>query len=48
MTISGGPYNGYVLEVALAESVPEPATVSLLLLGAGAILGGLRLRRRSS
>jgi hypothetical protein len=48
MTISGGPYDSYVLEVALAESVPEPATVSLLLLGAGALLGGLRLRRRSS
>jgi hypothetical protein len=48
MTISGGPYNNYVLEVALAESVPEPTTASLLLLGAGALLGGLRLRRRSS
>ncbi len=48
MTISGGPYNNYVLEVALAESIPEPMTVSLLLLGASAVLGGLRLRRRSS
>ena len=49
MTISGGPYNGYTLDVALAESpVPEPATASLLLLGAGALFGGLRLRRRSS
>jgi hypothetical protein len=49
MTISGGPYNNYVLEVALSESpVPEPATASLLLLGVGALLGGLRLRRRSS
>lgn len=49
MTISGGPYDGYSLEVALAESpVPEPATASLLLLGAGVLLGGLRLRRKSS
>jgi hypothetical protein len=48
MTISGGPYDTYRLEVALAESVPEPATTSLLLLGVGALLGGLRLRRRSS
>ena len=48
MIISGGPYNNYVLEVALAESVPEPATASLLVLGVGALLGGLRLRRRSS
>jgi hypothetical protein len=49
MKISGGIYDGYTLQVALAESpIPEPATVSLLLLGVGALLGGLRLRRRSS
>jgi len=48
MKISGGPYDGYSLEVALAESVPEPATAGLLLLGAGALLGAVQLRRRSS
>jgi hypothetical protein len=48
MTISGVNYNGYYLMVALAESVPEPATAGLLLLGVGALLGSLRLRRRAS
>jgi len=39
MTISGGPYNNYTLNVVLAESpIPEPATISLLLLGAVALL----------
>jgi len=48
MTISGGAYNNYALEVALAESVPEPAMASLLLLGVAALLGVVRLHRRSA
>ena len=48
MTISGGSYDGYKLEVALAESVPEPATWSLVALGIGAFIANRRRRGRSS
>jgi hypothetical protein len=41
MTISGGPYNNYLLTGALAESVPEPASLGLMILGG--LLGIRRL-----
>jgi hypothetical protein len=48
MTISGGPYDGYALEVALAESpVPEPASFSLVILGGLVGLRRLLWRKQS-
>jgi hypothetical protein len=47
MTFNGGPYNGYTLVAALAESVPEPATFGLLLLGTG-LLAVRRSRRQAA
>jgi hypothetical protein len=45
MKITGGAYGTYVMDAALAESpVPEPATLSLALMG-GAAIGFLRNRR---
>ncbi|NNM89133.1 MAG: PEP-CTERM sorting domain-containing protein [Phycisphaerae bacterium] len=45
MTISGGAYNGLVVDAALAESpVPEPATIVLFLIGGLALLA----RRRTA
>ncbi len=39
MTITGGTYNGLVLDAALAESpVPEPATIALIAVGGLALL----------
>jgi hypothetical protein len=46
LVFNGGPYNGYVLDAALAESVPEPGTVTLLVMGAG-MLGVFRARRKA-
>jgi hypothetical protein len=52
MTISsgdGGLYNGYALDVALAESpCPEPATVSLFFAGCGAMAVLRRIRRKAA
>jgi hypothetical protein len=40
-------YQDLVVEVSSVSPIPEPATLSLLALGAVVLLGGLRLRRRS-
>jgi hypothetical protein len=47
MTISGGPYDGYSLEVALAESPVEPASFSLVILGGLVGLRRLLWRKQS-
>ena len=43
MTVSGGAYNNYLLTGALAESIPEPTSFGLMMLGG--LLGLCRLLR---